>query len=136
MIDPKVAAQARIHAIEGVGSTRRGHQRCKVRSCGVIDPEQIVALYYQRRMKRQPMMDKRLKVLEQYNGETKVDMPELDQTEQTRGGQSPGVGTRPVRPAHRLGAARHPLPEPAARDLERGTARPETPGEPTWAGGR
>jgi len=44
-----------------------------------MDPEAIVALYYQRRMKRQPMMDKRMKVLEQYNGETLVPMPELDQ---------------------------------------------------------
>jgi hypothetical protein len=44
----------------------------------VIEPEEIVSLYYARRMKRQPMMDVRMKVLEQYNGETKVDMPELD----------------------------------------------------------
>lgn len=45
----------------------------------MLEPEAIVALYYQRRMKRQPMMDKRLKVLEQYNGETLVPLPELDQ---------------------------------------------------------
>ena len=45
----------------------------------MIDPEQIVSLYFQRRSKRQPMMDKRMQVLEQYNGETLVPMPELDQ---------------------------------------------------------
>lgn len=45
----------------------------------MINAETVVALYYQRRMKRQPMMDKRLKVLEQYNGETLVPLPELDQ---------------------------------------------------------
>ena len=45
----------------------------------MIDPERIVALYYQRRQKRQPMMDKRIQVLEQYNGETLVPLPELDQ---------------------------------------------------------
>jgi hypothetical protein len=45
----------------------------------MIDPEAIVSLYYQRRQRRQPMMDKRMKVLEQYNGETLVPLPELDQ---------------------------------------------------------
>ena len=45
----------------------------------MIEPESIVALYYERRQKRQPMMDKRIKVLEQYNGETLVPLPELDQ---------------------------------------------------------
>ena len=45
----------------------------------MIDPEQVVSLYFQRRSKRQPMMDKRMQVLEQYNGETLVPMPELDQ---------------------------------------------------------
>ena len=47
----------------------------------MIDAETVVAVYYQRRMKRQPMMDKRLKVLEQYNGETRVDLPELDESQ-------------------------------------------------------
>jgi len=45
----------------------------------LIDPEQVVALYHSRRQKRQPMYDKRIKVLEQYNGETLVPLPELDQ---------------------------------------------------------
>ena len=46
----------------------------------MIEPEEIVCLYQQRKMKRQPMMDVRLQVLQQYNGDTKVDMPELDQS--------------------------------------------------------
>ena len=46
----------------------------------MIAPEEVVTLYQQRRMKRQPMMDKRLQVLEQYNGETRVPLPELDQS--------------------------------------------------------
>jgi hypothetical protein len=46
----------------------------------VIEAEQVVSLYRTRKMKRQPMMDVRLQVLQQYNGDTKVDMPELDQT--------------------------------------------------------
>ena len=45
----------------------------------MIEPEKIVALYHQRRLKRQPMMAKRIEVLEQYNGETMVPLPELDQ---------------------------------------------------------
>ena len=48
----------------------------------MIDPQEVVNLYISRRMKRQPMMDKRLKVLEQYNGETLVPLPELDQQTQ------------------------------------------------------
>ena len=47
----------------------------------MIDAETVVALYHQRRMKRQPVMDMRLKVLEQYNGDTRVDLPELDQSQ-------------------------------------------------------
>ena len=46
----------------------------------MIEPEAIVSLYYQRRQRLQPMRHKRIAVLEQYNGETKVDLPELDQT--------------------------------------------------------
>ncbi len=46
----------------------------------MISPEEVVSLYHSRRTKRQPMMDKRLEVLNQYNGDTKVDLPELDQT--------------------------------------------------------
>ncbi len=46
----------------------------------MIEPEEIVSLYRERRTKRQPMMEKRIKVLEQYNGETVVPMPELDQS--------------------------------------------------------
>lgn len=44
-----------------------------------IDVETIVQLYYRRRTKLQPMRDKRMEVLAQYNGETQVPMPELDQ---------------------------------------------------------
>lgn len=58
----------------------------------MIEVEQVVSLYYQRRMKRQPMMDKRLKVLEQYNGETIVDMPELDQTKKPAVANLLGIG--------------------------------------------
>ena len=47
----------------------------------MIEIEQVVSLYHQRRMKRQPMMDVRLEVLSQYNGETKVDLAELDQSQ-------------------------------------------------------
>lgn len=47
----------------------------------MIDPEAVVTLYYQRRSRRQPMMDQRIKVLEQYNGETRVNLPELDQVD-------------------------------------------------------
>ena len=47
----------------------------------MIDEEQVVTLYHERRRKRQPMLDKRLKVLEQYNGETRVPLPELDQSQ-------------------------------------------------------
>ncbi len=46
----------------------------------MIEAEEVVALYRSRKMKRQPMMDIRLQVLQQYNGDTKVDMPELDQS--------------------------------------------------------
>lgn len=58
----------------------------------MIDPETVVAIYYQRRMKRQPMMDKRLKVLEQYNGLTRVSMPELDMQEEPAVANLLGIG--------------------------------------------
>ena len=58
----------------------------------MIDPEQVVTLYRQRRTKRQPMMDTRLKVLEQYNGLTKVDMPELDQAQKPAVANLLGLG--------------------------------------------
>ena len=45
-----------------------------------ISAETIVSLYRTRKMARQPMMDKRLEVLAQYNGETQVVLPELDQS--------------------------------------------------------
>ena len=117
----------------------RGQARCRIRavrhamsrSDAVIDPEQIVSLYTTRRMKRQPMMDKRLKVLEQYNGDTKVDLPELDSTREAGCGQSPGPGSGPVRPADRLHSARHRLPVPAPWHPEMGRHGPPVPaGQP------
>ena len=58
----------------------------------MIDPEQVVTLYHQRRMKRQPMLDKRLEVLSQYNGETKVDLAELDQSQKPAVANLLGLG--------------------------------------------
>ena len=58
----------------------------------MIDPEQIVALYHQRRQKRQPMMDKRIQVLEQYNGDTLVPLPELDQQQKPAVANLLGLG--------------------------------------------
>jgi hypothetical protein len=58
----------------------------------MIEAETVVSLYYQRRQKRQPMMDKRLKVLEQYNGETQVDLPELDQSKKPAVANLLGLG--------------------------------------------
>jgi len=58
----------------------------------LIDAETVVSLYYQRRSKRQPMMDKRMKVLEQYNGETLVHMAELDMQEKPAVANLLGIG--------------------------------------------
>lgn len=46
----------------------------------MIEAAQIVALYQVRKNRRSPMMEKRLEVLNQYNGETRVVLPELDMT--------------------------------------------------------
>ena len=43
-----------------------------------IEAEQIVQLYHQRKQHRLPLMNKRLAVLQQYNGDTVVPLPELD----------------------------------------------------------
>lgn len=45
-----------------------------------IDAATIVSIYRTRRMHRQPMLDKRLEVLAQYNGDTQVVLPELDKS--------------------------------------------------------
>ena len=47
----------------------------------MIDPQDVVTLLNRRRTKRQPLMDTRIKILEQYNGLTEVNLPELDQTD-------------------------------------------------------
>ena len=46
----------------------------------MIEAAQVVALYHTRKNRRSPMLEKRLEVLNQYNGETRVVLPELDQT--------------------------------------------------------
>ena len=51
----------------------------------MIAPESVLALYQQRKQHRLPLMEKRLEVLKQYNGDTIVPLPELDKA------QKPGV---------------------------------------------
>ena len=46
----------------------------------MIDAEAIVALYQQRKQSRSALVEKRLEVLQQYNGETVVPLPELDKS--------------------------------------------------------
>lgn len=46
----------------------------------MIQADEIVQLFYRRREKQRPALERRLKVLEQYNGDTHVDLPELDGT--------------------------------------------------------
>ena len=57
-----------------------------------ISAEEVVSLYRERRTKRQPMMEKRLQVLEQYNGETKVPLPELDMSQKPAVANLLGMG--------------------------------------------
>ena len=94
------------------------------RSLQVIDAETIVSLYHSRRQKRQPMMDKRLKVLEQYNGETHGRPARAGHAAEAVHRQPAGPGPGPVRPAHRLHPPQHRLPVPPSGLSPCGTRRP------------
>jgi hypothetical protein len=80
----------------------------------MIEPEQVVTLYHQRRTKRQPMMDKRVKVLEQYNGETVVPMPELDQQQKPAVANLLGLGLDQF--AQRIGSVLPDIDYPSLRE--------------------
>lgn len=80
----------------------------------MIDPEQVVTLYHQRRQKRQPMLDKRLQVLEQYNGETRVPLPELDQSQKPAVANLLGLGLDQF--AQRIGSVLPDIGYPSLRE--------------------
>lgn len=79
-----------------------------------MEPEDIVTLCHRRRMKRQPMLDKRIEVLAQYNGETKVDLPELDQSNKPAVANLLGLGLDQF--AQRIGSVLPDINYPSLRE--------------------